>query len=80
MNSWALEQAKSQFSKVVQLALHEGPQTVTRRGEPVVVVMSAEAFRKLAQPKESVLEFFGRFRGSGLRLERRRDLPQRIDL
>jgi len=35
---WPLQKAKNEFSRVVDLALSEGPQTVTRNGMPVVVV------------------------------------------
>ena len=36
--SWPLQKAKNEFSRVVDRALSEGPQTVTRHGKPVVVV------------------------------------------
>ena len=35
---WPLQKAKNEFSRVVDLALSEGPQTVTRHGKPVVIV------------------------------------------
>ena len=38
--SWQLQEAKNRFSEVVSRALTEGPQTVTRRGTEVVVVVS----------------------------------------
>jgi len=41
--TWQLQEAKQRFSEVVRCALAEGPQTVTRRGEAVVVVLSAAA-------------------------------------
>jgi prevent-host-death family protein len=42
--SWPLQKAKNQFSRVVDRAMSEGPQTVTRHGKPVVIV-SAVATR-----------------------------------
>ncbi|MBD9560931.1 type II toxin-antitoxin system prevent-host-death family antitoxin [Ensifer sp. ENS03] len=36
---WQLQDAKNQFSKVVQKARHEGPQIVTLRGEHTAVVL-----------------------------------------
>ena len=33
MKTWQLEEAKRNFSKVVKLALEQGPQLITRRGE-----------------------------------------------
>jgi prevent-host-death family protein len=38
---WQLQDAKNQFSKVVQLARSEGPQVVTVRGERAAVVISS---------------------------------------
>ena len=35
---WKLADAKNKFSKVVDMALEEGPQTVTRRDKSVIVV------------------------------------------
>jgi prevent-host-death family protein len=79
MKTWPLQDAKNQFSRVVELARTKGPQTVTRHGEPVVVVVSADEFRTLARPKESIVEFFSPLRRSGIRLARRRDLPRKLN-
>jgi prevent-host-death family protein len=53
---WQLQEAKAKFSELVQKTLDEGPQTVTRRGKDVVVVVSAEEYRKLAARRPSLLE------------------------
>ncbi len=45
--TWALAQAKDNFSEVVNRALREGPQYVTRHGKDCVVVLSREAFDRL---------------------------------
>ena len=47
MAIWQLQEAKSRFSEVVDLSLREGPQTVTRRGEAAVVVLSVKEYRRL---------------------------------
>lgn len=49
---WQLQEAKNRFSEVVNRALMDGAQTITRHGKPVVVVMSQEDFRRLAPKKE----------------------------
>jgi len=41
---WRLQDAKTQLSQVVEAALQGEPQHITRRGKPVVVVLSEEAF------------------------------------
>ncbi len=46
--AWQLQEAKQKFSQLVRRALDEGPQVVTRRGEEVVVVVSAREFRRLS--------------------------------
>ena len=78
MKTWPLQDAKNQFSQVVELARKQGPQTVTRHGQPVAVIVSADEFKTMAQPTESVLEFFAPLRRSGIRLARRRDLPRKL--
>jgi antitoxin Phd len=80
MKKWPLQEAKNQFSQVVELARIEGPQTVTRHGEPVAVILSADEFKRMARPKETLLEFFAPLKSSGIKLERAHDLPRRVKL
>lgn len=51
-SEWQLQTAKNRFSEVVNRAITDGAQTITRHGKPVVVVMSQEEFRRLAPVKE----------------------------
>ena len=44
--TWNLAEAKNRLTEVVNLALTEGPQTITRRNDTVVVV-SAAAYAEL---------------------------------
>jgi prevent-host-death family protein len=41
---WQEQEAKQKFSELVQRAVDEGPQTVTRHGREVVVVLAATEF------------------------------------
>jgi prevent-host-death family protein len=50
---WPLQKAKNQFSRVVDRALTEGPQTVTRHGKPVVVVSAIGAARSRRRSRAS---------------------------
>jgi antitoxin Phd len=61
---------------------NEGPQTVTRRGEAVVMVLSKEDYQKLEKSKTSLLEFFRQspLVGAKLDLSRGQSLPREIDL
>lgn len=54
--SWQLQEAKNRFSEVVDEALTHGPQTVTRHGREVVVVLAIEEYRRLKQPQKNIVE------------------------
>lgn len=54
---WKLQDAKAQFSKVVENALKRGPQHVTRRGTKAVVVLSAKDYENLVASKPNFKEF-----------------------
>lgn len=45
--SWQVPEAKRRFDALIQRALDEGPQIVTRHGEEVVVVLSIREYRRL---------------------------------
>jgi prevent-host-death family protein len=40
--TWNLAEAKNRLSEVVNLALSQGPQTITRRNDTVVVISAAK--------------------------------------
>ncbi len=44
--SWSVQDAKDQFSKVVEAA-RRSPQTVTKHGKPAVVVVAAAEYERL---------------------------------
>jgi len=46
-SQWRLQDAKAQFSQVVESALQGEPQHVTRRGREAVVVLSEASYRAL---------------------------------
>jgi prevent-host-death family protein len=70
---WQLQEAKNRFSEVVRKASEEGPQTVTKHGKDSVVVLSAEDYRKLEQPKTSLVEFFQNSPLSKIEIDLKRD-------
>jgi prevent-host-death family protein len=55
---WQLQEAKNRFSEVVKKALAEGPQTVTRHGEEIVVILSKADYNRLRKSQSGLLEFF----------------------
>lgn len=72
-NIWQLQDAKNRFSELVNKALDEGPQIVTRRGEEVVVVVSSKAYQKTIKTQTSLLEFFRQSPLLGVELDLERD-------
>jgi len=84
--SWQLQEAKNRFSEVVEEALTHGPQTVTRHGREVVVVLAMEEYRRMQKPKNTLHEFLlsihmhGKDDSEPLDLTRSRDMPREIDL
>ena len=68
--TWQLQDAKNRFSEVVDDALHDGPQTVTRRGEPVVVVVAVETWRQMTAERPSFKAYLRAAPLDGLELER----------
>jgi prevent-host-death family protein len=54
-NQWQLQEAKNRFSEVVDLAIKQGAQTVTKHGKPSVVILSVEDYEKSVRPRKSLL-------------------------
>ena len=55
---WQLQEAKSKFSQVIDLAIDEGPQIVTRHGAEIAVIISFRTFQNFTKPNTSLVEFF----------------------
>ena len=56
--TWQLQEAKQKLSKVVNAALKQGPQIITRHGKEVVIVIGYERFRKMTAPDQKLSDFF----------------------
>ena len=82
MTDWTVATAKAHLSEVMNRALSEGPQTITRNGRKAVVMVSAEEWERKTKRKGSLVEFFANspLRGSKLKLERSKDGFRPIDL
>ena len=53
---WQLQDAKNQFSKVIQKAKFEGPQVVTLRGERAAIVLSAKDYDALRAGRPTLVD------------------------
>jgi antitoxin Phd len=75
---WPMNEARDKFSQVVNKALSEGPQIVTRGGVEVAVILSMEEYAQLKKSLPSLTEFFRRspLVGVELNLERDRTFPR----
>ena len=79
---WALQDAKNRFSEVVKHALHEGPQTITRRGKETAVIVSMSDFRALAGTKGDLVRFLQKspLADAELEIDRRREFGRGVEL
>jgi prevent-host-death family protein len=83
MTSWQLQEAKNKLSELIDRALSEGPQVITRRGVEVVVVMPFAGYKRLTTPHQRLGDFLmaSPLRNSDLVIERdRRTGLREIDL
>lgn len=67
---WPLQKAKNEFSRVVDLALSEGPQTVMRHGKPVVVVSAIQGAPGRARDRKASKALLALLRGCPVDLSR----------
>jgi prevent-host-death family protein len=80
--NWTVAEAKAKFSEMIERAVSEGPQTITRKGRTTAVVVGAEEWQRKTRRVGNLAEFFAAspLRGSGLKLRRSKDIPREIDL
>lgn len=79
---WQLQEAKNCFSEVVNQAIVNGPQIITRHGEETAVVMSMSDYQKKMKPGKSLHKILRSFpQGEALDLSRHASTKSRdVDL
>jgi prevent-host-death family protein len=79
--TWSVAEAKARFSEVLDQA-RATPQTITRNGRRAAVIVSAEEWERRTNRTGTLADFLAAspLRGSGLRVERSRDRPRKVDL
>lgn len=87
---WQVQEAKQRFSEMLRAAESDGPQTITRHGDAVAVVIDINEYRKLMRPDISFVDhLLVTFSGLGdevadvldeVENERQHSLPRDIDL
>ena len=71
--TWQLQEAKNKLSEVVEEALSQGPQIITRRGVKVVIVIAYEQFQKMTASEQKPSDFFRNSPLAGQELNLTRD-------
>jgi len=80
--NWSVAEAKAKFSEIIERAMSEGPQTITRRGRTAAIVVSAEEWQRKTERAGSLAEFFAGspLHGSQLKVRRLKAKPRKIRL
>jgi len=71
--TWQLQEAKNRLSQVVDRALQEGPQVITRHGAEVVIVIAYEQYQSMLASRQKLSEFFQESPLAEVELELERD-------
>jgi prevent-host-death family protein len=81
-SNWTVAEAKAKFSEIIERALVEGPQTITKRGRTAAIVVGAEEWERKTKRAGNLAEFFAAspLRESGLTVRRRKTQPRKINL
>jgi len=80
-DAWTVAAAKARLSEVISQAQKE-PQTITRNGQPSVIMVSVEEWRRRVERKGSLAQFLMRspLAGSMLELDRSDEGGRDLDL
>ena len=73
---WQLQEAKAKLSKVVEDAIHDGYQVITRNGRPIAVVISQKEFEQYQRPEDTLIDFFRRAPSGEIDLTRDKDFVE----
>ena len=81
-NIWQLQDAKSKFSQLVENAMLNKPQFVTKHGNNAVVILSFEDYKKITKPKTDLVAFLRDSPLNEIELDitRNKEFPRDIEL
>lgn len=79
---WPVAEAKARLSELIERALADGPQVITRKGRQTVVVVSVDEWERKSKRRGNLAEFLGNspLRGADIAIERIKDAPRELDL
>ena len=80
--NWTVAEAKAKFSEIIDRAMSEGPQTITRKGRTAAIVVGAAEWERKTRRSGNLAEFFAEspLRGSKLKVRRLKAKPKKISL
>lgn len=88
--AWQVQEAKQQFSEMLRAVERDGPQIITRHGEPVAVILDAAEYKRLAGERRTLADVLLAVEPlmddeaaavfDEIETERKRDRPREIDL
>lgn len=79
--TWQVQTAKQRFSELVERAVTDGPQIVTKHGRPTVVVLEIGEYRRLSGAGMDFKEFLMTMPAiHDLEIERSNDVGRVVDL
>jgi antitoxin Phd len=58
IRSWQLQEAKNKLSRVVENAVNDGPQIITKRGVEVAIVISYAEYQEMIASRGKLSTFF----------------------
>jgi antitoxin Phd len=73
LKTWQLQEAKNKFSRVVEDAVHSGPQIITKRGVEVAIVISYASYQKMVASRGKLSDFFRESPLVGIEMDLSRD-------
>jgi prevent-host-death family protein len=81
VRTWQIKDARANFSALVDKAITEGPQIVTRNGKKAVVVVSAEEWLRRERHHGDLVDFFANspLRDETIEIDRQQDHPREIE-
>jgi antitoxin Phd len=77
--NWQIQEAKARFSEMVERAIKEGPQTVTRHGKPVAVLLPADQYLRLRSKGKSLKALLSAAPLKGVEIRRSRETVRIVD-
>lgn len=56
-DTWSVADAKARLSELLDTVVRDGPQTISRRGRPLAVVVSVDEWERRTRRRGSLAEF-----------------------